>query len=312
VLKALTSANSGIHSSSGFDTIKRDVFRLPAILRVLAEDLSKPESIIQDLGEVQLEQIASIIKSYRPYLLQVEKYAKGDQSHKKKRIWGRDKDRLTPALDVIHRQLELLNDSLRTHVSYLESRQLALMQNKLGALVEEFKSTGLGSSHPLQAGDQQFDADAQWSMLRRKLVEDGITDLDIEAHTSSIRALLQEKLPSYYDIHARSGSVEAEEFAKPSAGSSDTMLRTTSQPEHRSLGLGDKHKEIKPSQCVRPRISSSLSPRSAPLIGGEFNHGPISTQDEEIRLPRSDSADLSSKLNKAHGKDISYFSSRHC
>jgi hypothetical protein len=312
VLKTLTGENSGIHSSSGFDTIKRDVFRLPAILRVLAEDLSKPESIIQDLGEVQLEQIASIIKGYRPYLLQVEKYAKGDQSHRKKRIWGRDKDRLTPALDVIHRQFELLNDSLRSHVSYLESRQLALMQNKLGALVEEFKSTGLGSPHTLQAGDQQFDADAQWSMLRRKLVEDGITDLDIEAHASSIRALLQEKLPSYYDIHARSGPVEAKEPAKPSTGSSDTMLRKTPQSEHRSLGPSDKHNETKSSYCVRPSISSSLSPCSAPLIGGELNHGPISTQDDELRSPRSGSADLSSKLKKSHGKDISYFSSRHC
>jgi hypothetical protein len=149
-------------------------------------------------------------------------------------------------------------------------------------------------------------------MLRRKLVEDGITDLDIEAHASSIRALLQEKLPSYYDIHARPGPAEAEEPAKPSTGSSDTMLRKTPQSEHRALGPSDKHNETKSSHCVRHSISSSLSPGSAPFIGAEFNHGPISIQDDELRLPRSNSANLSSKLKKSHGEDISYFPSRHC
>jgi hypothetical protein len=163
---------------------------------------------VQEGSEAKRHHLASLITSYRPLLQQLEALAIKDQGTKKKRIWRRDKDN-TAALDQLHRQLDFRTQSLDLYLPTLRTSQLALIEQRLEAFVEEFKRGAPGTPRGVNALDDESEADAQWSALRRQLLEEGITDVDIEAHKSSIRALLQERLPSYYEAHIGSAQPEA-------------------------------------------------------------------------------------------------------
>lgn len=165
--------------------------------------------------EAKRQEVAVLINGYRPLLHRIQELVTRDQSLKKKRIWKRDKVN-TVALDQIRRLLDSRTLTIDLFLSTLrmsQRDQLALTQKKLQTLMKQLKAVGGSDS-------EQWDADAQWAVLRRKLAEDGITDIDIEAHMSSIRALLQEKLPSYHEVQA--------EFAVPEASHHSTKISSES------------------------------------------------------------------------------------
>lgn len=199
-----------------------DITRLRATLKEVIHEVSKPESKIQYVDGTKREELGAVVDGCRPLLEHLENLVTKDQGLKKKRIWKRDKDN-TPALDHIHRQLDFRRHSLNLYLSTLRSSQLALIEKKLETFVEEFKRGGREASRTSNSADQESALDVQWSVLRHELAEDGITDTDIEVHKSSIRALLQEQLPSYYDAQSASSPEEVNKSLNRLEGSHQSI-----------------------------------------------------------------------------------------
>lgn len=286
-------------ASSDFDTVKWDIICLRETLKDITNELSRPESKIRSAEQAKREALATIIKSYRPLVQQLEQFATKDQGLKKKPMW-RSRKNNTAALDRFHRELQFQTQTINLYLSTLTPSHLAPIKKQQENSIKGSKH-GVGeASYTLQPLDRGSEADAQWSLLRRQLVEDGITDIDIEAHTSSIRALLQEKLPSYYDIHSGPSLEETNGSAEASTGLRENMLRRTSQSEHGVLRPLYEIDETGPGHGTRPS-ASSLSQASAPVIGDRSELARVLTKDDDRRVPRKNSADPASKLHNAQG-----------
>jgi len=277
---------------------KLAIISLLAILKQVRDDLSKPESEIQHAKQAESEALVTMIGGYRRLLQQLDNLAAKDHSLKKKRIWKRDKDN-TAAVGQLHGQLNSLTVTISIYLSTRRGSQPSFPD-----FAEEVKNGGQDAFVPSQAVNQESEADAQWSVLRRKLVEDGITDVDIEAHTSSIRALLQDKLPSYYEIYTGPNVEETTEVTKASTSSHEVAMRKTSQLEHGAFTPGDHNDEADFGRCARPGVSSSFSRRLSPLNGHGANYGLALPKEDKNRVSHTYSADAGSGANYSQGKRI--------
>ena len=197
-----------------------NVSRLRASLQEVKIEASEPESKTNNADEARCDDLHVLIAGFRPLLENLDKLVTEDQRLKGKRIWRRDKDKVA-AVDHIDRQLELRIRKVDSYLSVLRNNQLARVLEKTGKIMEVFdrRHEPLGRSSPMH-GEAEFDV--QWSLLKHELVEDGMTIVDIEAHKSSIKALLQDRLPSYHEAHA--GFIQAES-SEVSLGSA--MSRTS-------------------------------------------------------------------------------------
>lgn len=260
----LTTSITVTHASSDFEVTTWDVNRLRVALLEVKSEISKPDSKIHDTNEPGCNELRILTKSFRPLLEDLEKLVMKDQGLKKKRIWRRDKDNAA-ALDRIHRQLELRTPMLGFYISTMKHSQLAQFQEKLGiAMVELDRRDSLGRSGQIDGewDYNQWPVHEQLMVLRRELAEIGITDIDIEAHKSSIKALLRERLPSYHE--AQSGLNHTE----PSEVSLDAALLRTSEPEHhtrtrRVSGAQEPNVNEDPARSTfGPDIAAPSSPRN--------------------------------------------------
>lgn len=234
-----------------------------------------------------------IIKTYRPLLLQLRKLATKDQNLKKKRIWRRDKDN-TAALDDITRQLNVRTQTIEL---YLSTQSISPLQL---TTLETSKGESLYASHTSQELGSRNEVDEQWSVLRRKLVEDGITDIDIEAHMSTIRSLLQDKLPSYYDTQPSPSLEEGHGSVTPSTGLRAVMPRSDSEPNRLGPSPFDNDEERDFGQSGRPSVRTLSSPGLRSPGDRQMNGGSFQTKYGRRRL--SHSADPASALETSQGE----------
>jgi hypothetical protein len=222
--------------------------------------------------------LAAITRSYRPLLDQLDQLAAKDQGLKKKRIWRGHKDN-TAALDRYHRELQFQTQTINLYLSLFSPPK-----NPDKAFHEDLGRGGREISTTAPVYVQGTELDVQWMWLKRRLVEDGITDIDIEAHTSSIRALLQERLPSYYDIHYGPSVEQRDGSGQASAGSRGILPRTTSEPDHRASTTirNDAQTDLGHStQAAGPAMLSSFSTAQ---VRNKVTHAPSQAEDDERRL----------------------------
>jgi hypothetical protein len=221
--------------------VTRDVLKLRSALNGIVGEVEKPGSRILGQDKAKSEELANIIKGHRPILEQLDKLVTKDRGLKKKRIWRPEKDN-TAALAQIHMQLDFQIQSINLFLSSRMTTQIALIEKKLEAFVTEFGREHRDESLLGTTGDADRQAEAQWARFRNELVEDGITEADIEEHKSSIKALLREGLPSYSEAHlghARSqgnqqGPADTAQFAGEERrlviSSSEKRLHSAPQP----------------------------------------------------------------------------------
>lgn len=253
------------------------------------------------MDEAKRQEGAVIINSFRPLLQQLQVLVTKDHNLKKKRVWRRDKDS-TVALDHIQRQLDFRTRSIDQYLSTMRSSQLAFIEKKLETFVQELK-------HGIRPVGHESDADAQWSVLRRKLIEDGITDVDIEAHAPSIRALLRDKLPSYNEIHAGPAH-EGDNYnsANPSTGSPGQRVRRSPEFEHPNFNHNNNNNNKADFSADVPSILPNLlSPGLTPPIECGPGQFPLLalTEDDIGRRSQQRSSTPTSILKKPHGKRMS-------
>ena len=273
---------TGSRASSNFETVIWDIITLRQTLQLIKNELSTPESNIRRAQQAKREALSTIIESYRPLVQQVEQLAANDESLKKKRIWRSHKQSKT-TLDRLHRELQFQTQTINLYLSTLTTAPHLLSNNEQReTVVQDSAREGGLASATRQAVDQEPGADAQWSLLRRMLVEDGITDIDIEAHTSSIRALLKEKLPSYYDLPSRHVPEEANDSPQTSAGSRGRKPYRISQEEP-----------------------------TTPLTREGADHGLVSTENNKHLVPQSHGADPAYIRNNAQGQGVQCSPSIH-
>jgi hypothetical protein len=265
----------GTHASSDFDTVKWDIVCLRRTVKDITIDLSEPKSNIRLAEPAKREALAAIIRSYRPLLEQLDQLAAKDQTLKKKRIWRGPKDN-TVALDRYHRELQFQTQTLTLYLSLIYT-----FESPEKSFHEDFERGGREISSTAPAAGQGAEVDVQWSLLRRRLVEDGITDIDIEAHTSSIRALLQERLPSYYDIHSGPSVEQHDGSGQVSTGSREILPRTTSQPDHRASNTSSSIAQIGIGHGAQPGGPAILSSFSTSCMRDASTHAPLQAKDDK-------------------------------
>lgn len=255
--------------------------------------MSKPDSKIRSAEQARQEALATIVKSYRPLLHQLHQFATKDQGFKKKRIWRSHKPN-SAVLDRFHRELQFQTQTINLYLSTLTATI------KPGPAQE--------APDTLQAVHQGSEVDAQWSLLRLRLIEDGITDTDIEAHTTSIRALLRERLPSYHDLPSGPGLLETDTSCDTSAGSHENLLQRVSQPEYSASGKGrysdqvDQDQNQNQDQHAQSGASTSFSLGVAPIARKGSINRPLLTKDNEPLLTRTPNTQPASTLNKSEGE----------
>jgi hypothetical protein len=248
------------------------------LLQEVTDEISRPDSELHDVSKSsQNWDIFSAIESCRPLLQRIEGLATKDQGLKKKRIWKRDKDN-TATLDEICGQLEARSHCTALYLSALRSSQLSIIENKLKTFVEDIKRGKRDVSRALNAVDHESEADAGWSVIRRELAADGITDVDFEAHKSSIKALLQERLPSYYESLFQPGT-QAINSSVEASGS-----RPNGTP------LGNSISEHTPALKRGSRDRSNL--------------GPIAKTDEKSRASHAHVDNAASTPNDSQGEGL--------
>ncbi|KAF7512578.1 hypothetical protein GJ744_000839 [Endocarpon pusillum] len=278
------------HASSDFDTVEWDITCLRFTLKEIKHELSQPNSKIRSAEQARQEALATIVKSYRPLLHQIHQFATKDQGFKKKRIWRSHKPN-SSVLDRFHRELQFQTQTINLYLSTLTAT------TKPGPAQE--------APGTLQAVHQGSEADAQWSLLRLRLIEDGITDTDIEAHTTSIRALLQERLPSYHDLPSGPRLLETHNSCDTSAGSHENVLQRVSQPEYSASGKGRYSDQVDQDQDqdqhVHSGASTSFSPGVAPIARNGSTNSPLLTKDNQPLLTRTPNTQPASPVNKSEG-----------
>jgi len=266
-----TNPLKGIQASSDFDMVIWDIAWLRGTLKYVAKELSEPRSYIKLAEPAEREALAAIIRNYRPPVEQLDQLAAKDQGLRKKRIWRGHKDK-TPALDRFHRELQ----SITLHLSTL--------LKMLGKTFHEDIERGGREISSTAPAVGQVEVDVQWLLLRDRLAEDGITDIDIEAHTSSIRALLQDRLPSYHDIYSGPSVEQHDGSGQASTGSREKLPRTPSQPDHRALTTSSNNAQAGLDHGAQPGGPAILSSLTTSHVRDESTHAPLQAKDDKRQL----------------------------
>ena len=254
----LINPSAGSNASAEFDRAIRDIDRLRSTLQKVADEVSKPDFKIRDVGKAECDKLAFDLAAIRCQLLLIDGLAAKDQGLKKKRIWKRDRDS-TAALDMFHHQVA---SHIQIMSSWLSKWQNALLLKEVERIVAEMNRGNRKLPHTTNVGSREPEAEADegWSMIRRELAADGITDVDFEAHKSSIKALLRERLPPYYESHFAPGAQGVNDSVGPSGVSrSGTSLRGSGS-EPATLLKRDKSSDEK-SRASRAHIDDASSKR---------------------------------------------------